>query len=861
MGLDTYRQKRRFDRTPEPAGRLGRTAGALQFVVQKHAARRLHYDFRLELNGVLLSWAVPKGPSYDPGEKRLAVHVEDHPLEYGDFEGVIPQREYGGGTVVLWDRGVWVPKGDPSEQYEKGRLKFELAGEKLIGGWTLVRMGRQNAGEKENWLLIKERDGTERSPTEADIVETRPESVATGRTLEEIASQKDRVWRSKETVTVIPKGLPAAKKARLPAKTAVKAQLATLVDAVPEGDDWLHEIKFDGYRLLCRLEKGEAALVTRNGKDWTERFAPLARAATSLAANAALLDGEAVALNDSGRSDFQLLQNALGGGASPLVYYAFDLLHLEGHDLRSVGLLERKQLLRELLERSGVAGGTLRYSDHVVGNGPAFFGQACELQLEGVISKRTDAPYIEARSRTWLKTKCTREQEFVIVGYTDPKGSRTGFGALAVGYHDAEGELRYAGKVGTGYDEATLKALLRRLKKLEREEAPVVNPPRGGEARGLHWVEPTLVAQVAFTEWTQDDILRHPVFKGLREDKAPSEVIREARTPHRRAEQQAAAESNSPPAPGQQAGPEVSPEELTALLKDLPAIRLTNPQRVLFPADGITKQDLAGYYALVARWMLPLVRDRALTLVRCPEGIDGPCFYQKHVGEAVPKSIKRVPVEEARKTGIYLYVDSVEALVSLVQIGVLEIHFWGSRIDKIEKPDLLVLDLDPDPAVSWSRVVEAALELRDRLAELGLQSFAKTTGGKGLHVVVPLTRRTDWEDAKEFARALAEERVRLHPRSYTAAVSKAKRKGKIYIDYLRNARGSTAIAPYSTRARPGAPVATPIAWDELSTQLDPGALTVRTLPSRLLSLRRDPWSEYATVRQSITAAARKAVGM
>ncbi len=853
MPLDTYRRKRSFEETPEPAGTVRRSAVGRLFVVQKHAASHLHYDFRLELDGVLVSWAVPKGPSYDPSERRLAVHVEDHPLDYADFEGVIPKGQYGGGTVMLWDRGEWTVQDEAQKGLAKGQLKFFLDGEKLRGGWTLVRMGgRSNEDGKENWLLIKERDGTERDASAPDVTEEESaRSVASGRTMDEIARDRDRVWHSPEA-GVDEERLEELPERRLPAVGSLKAELATLVDEPPSGDAWLHEIKFDGYRLFGVLSGGNVKLVTRGGKDWTERFPDTEAAVRELPAHDAVLDGEVVVLDESGVSDFQRLQNALDRPGSGLIYYVFDLLHLDGRDVSSLPLEERKALLEELVgSASGTAAGRIRYSDHVRGNGEAFYREACEHGLEGIVSKRADRAYSGGRGRDWLKTKCLLEQEFVIVGYTDPSGSRTGLGALLVGYQ-AEGGLTLAGKVGTGFDERTLRELTGRLEPMRRKTAPVVNPPRGAAARGVHWVRPELLAQVAFTEWTKDGSLRHPSFKGLREDKSPSEVVREE---PQDPEDAAVAGQEEP----------VNEDEATShfTIPDLSGVRvrLTSPDRVLYREQGLTKGELAAYYALVSERMLPFLADRPLTLVRCPAGTEGDCFYQKHAAESVPEAVKRIPIQEQRKTAEYLYVDSVEGLVSLVQIGVLEIHAWGARIDRLERPDLLVMDLDPGPNVQWSAVVEAAVALRDRLEGLGLRTFPKSTGGKGVHVVAPLVRRSDWDELKGFARALAAEMAGRWPDRYTDTASKAEREGRIYVDYLRNARGATAILPYSTRARDGAPVAVPITWRELEASDEPIRYTVRSLPDRLRRLRRDPWEGYGSVRQSITVGMKKELGV
>ncbi len=887
MPLDEYRSRRDFERTsepegePEPEGAEGGDPGSGPgFVVQKHAATRLHYDFRLEAEGVLKSWAVPKGPSLDPADKRLAVQVEDHPLDYGSFEGVIPEGQYGGGAVLLWDRGVWEPRGDPLEGLREGKLSFGLRGEKLSGSWKLVRM-RGEAGEGgRNWLLIKEDDGAARPGEGEALVEGRPESVRTGRLLDEIAEDRDRVWDSREGEveqgTEPAEGeraagedasgrdgageaapptreellrLPGAREAPLPERPS--PQLATRVDAPPAGPDWLHEIKFDGYRLLARAEEGRVRLLTRNGKDWTPRFSEVRDAvAERVGETDALLDGEAVVLRPDGTTSFQALQESLGDGPDhPRVFYVFDLLHWDGVDLGAVPLHHRKEALAALT--GGATSGTLRYSDHVEGQGPDFLQNACRLALEGVISKRRDAPYREGRGRDWLKAKCVERQEFVVVGWTEPSGARHGFGALLVAVHDGEGRLTAAGKVGTGFTDRDLTRLSERLRELEVEKPPIADPPGGSAARGLHWVRPELVVEVEFTEWTRDGSLRHPSFQGVREDREPEEVVMEEAAPEEDVVDTEATET------ARTAERDAGGSESEVL-----GVRLSSPDRILWPGQGVTKLQLARYYEEVAEWMLPHVRDRPLSLVRCPKGTSEPCFFQKHPDEALPDVVGRVTIPEKEdEEGVYVYVDRPEALIALVQVGTLEIHTWGSREDRVERPDRMVVDLDPGPGVPWPRIVEAAHEVRDRLLELGLTSFPKTTGGKGLHVEVPLVRRHEWDDVKEFARGLAEAMASERSDRYTATSSKAKRKGKIYVDYLRNGRGATYIAPYSTRAREGAPVAVPLRWDEVVTGLRPDRYRTDTLSRRLRALPEDPWAEEEGLRQSITRDAREALGV
>ncbi len=837
--MRSYRKKRDFRSTSEPSGRERRRSGR-GFVVQKHDASRLHYDFRLELGGVLKSWAVPKGPSLRPSQRRLAVQVEDHPVEYGGFEGVIPEGEYGGGAVLVWDRGEWIPDGDPAAAYRKGKLKFRLEGEKLRGRWTLVRMRSADDG-RDNWLLIKEKDDQARTGRSRDILEERPESVLSGRSLQGVARERDRVWSSgRGEAEVFPASTPGAREAGLPATLA--PQLATLVAEPPSGKGWLHEVKLDGYRLVARLEKGRATLLTRRGKDWSSRFPAVREAVAALPAGRALLDGEVVVFRPDGKTDFQRLQNWLQRSAvgNDLVYVAFDLLHLNGYDLRKAPLEERKRLLRRLLAASDRP--ALRYGDHLDTDGKKVYRRACELGLEGIVSKRRDRPYLSRRSRDWLKVKCARAQEFVIGGFTDPKGKRTGFGALLLGIHQ-QGELRYAGRVGTGFSEQTLQLLSAELERLERKRTPFAGGLTRAEARGVHWVTPKLVAEVEFSEWTDENRLRHPTFKGVRRDKEPAEIVRE----------QAGVLPESGRTREEKNGMKSTSES------SLAGVRLSNPGRVLYPEQGVTKRELAEFYLGLAEYILPHLANRPLTLVRCPRGRGRECFFQKHADKSFGDAVKRVSIEESDGSGRYLYVNSIEGVVSLVQLGVLEFHTWGCRIDRVERPDRVIFDLDPDPSLPRERVVEAARVLHQHLAELGLKAFLKATGGKGLHLVAPLDRRHGWDEVKEFARAVAGQLAEAAPERFTEVASKREREGKVYVDYLRNGRGATAVAAYSTRARENAPVAVPLAWDELSASVVGGRYTVSNLKRRLAGLGRDPWQGYGRVRQSITQEMKRAV--
>lgn len=854
MGLRDYYEKRDFKKTPEPRGKVkGTNLDGRSFVVQKHAASHLHYDFRLELDGVLLSWAVPKGPSLDPSTKRLAMRTEDHPLEYASFEGTIPKGEYGGGTVLVWDRGTWEPEGDPRQALARGRLKFRLNGQKLGGVWNLVRTRARDKGDARSWLLFKSRD--ERAAHDGDaVVEALPQSVLSGRTLDEVARAPDRVWHSNRSDSngqhkPNPAALKGAKAGRLPAK--VSPVLATLVERPPVGDGFLHEIKLDGYRLLCKLAKGKVTLLTRNGQDWTRKLPELERTLAELPIDRAVFDGELVVLDEHGKSDFQRLQNALGTDTSDVLLYLFDLIYLDGYDLGGVPLELRKQSLLELLRWAGALEGRIRYSDHVVGNGEAFYAGACELGLEGIVSKQRTSRYQPGRSKVWLKSKCQSRQEFVIIGYTEPSGSRSHFGALLLAVHDERGRLSYSGKVGTGFTARSLAELAKKLRPLERRDPPLDDPPRGAEARRAHWVTPRLVAEVEFTGFTEDGRLRHPSFRGLREDKPTRDVSLETAAP--------ADDAPAKRAPAKRAPKKRAPVE-NDVFSGPSQVRLTNPDRVLYPEVGITKRDLAEYYVRVAERMLPHVRNRPLTLVRCPQGRAKQCFYQKHALAGMPKAIRPIPIEEKGKTAQYTAIDDLAGLVSLVQFGTLEVHIWGAHADLPERPDLLVFDLDPDTGLAWSRVVEAALLVRHHLQALGLESYVKTTGGKGLHVVLPIVRRSDWDEVHAFCQAVANTIVEEQPNAYVSTMSKAKRKNKVFIDHFRNARGATAIAPYSSRARPGAPVAVPVEWSALET-LRPQTLTVTRVPEHLQAEKRDPWQGFFELKQSITKKMKRSVGL
>jgi bifunctional non-homologous end joining protein LigD len=881
MALELYRKKRNFDITPEPKGKaVKRKSTELSYVIQKHRASHMHYDFRLELNGVLLSWAVPKGPSLDPAHKRLAMQTEDHPIEYGGFEGTIPPKQYGAGTVMLWDRGTWIPKGDPETDYRKGRLKFELTGEKLHGGWMLVRSsGSKYGSDKPSWLLIKENDEYAR-PGEPLVTDELPDSVASGRSLEEIAADPDRVWHSNKSVAENVKSGAVRKKKPQFDLTALKgaikktmpdfiaAELATLVKEPPLGAEWVHEMKLDGYRMLCKVEGGSAQMISRNAKEWTGTFQLIERCAARLPVDTAWLDGEVVVMEPDGRTSFQALQNALTGDhTAKLYYFLFDLPYLNGYDLRQVPLLERKRVLQALLEG---APATLRFSDHILGSGTEVYKQACDLKLEGIISKRAQSIYQSGRCRDWLKIKCSQRQEMVIGGYTDPEGSRVGFGALLLGVYEPDGKLRYSGKVGTGFNDETLRTLYKKLRPLEVKEPAFSNPPRGYEAKGAHWVKPDLVGEVAFTEWTNEGTLRHPSFQGLREDKKPREVVRERpreteeitdnpgkdEKPIRAKKSSKAAAPKSPPLTKKA---EKGAERETSG-DTVAGIKISNPSKLLYPEDGITKLDAGKYYEAVAEWILPHLENRPLTLVRCPNGWEKSCFFQKHPDDKVSNVIERVTVQESKGATLYMMANNTMALIALLQMGAIELHPFGSRAPKLGCPDVIVFDFDPADDVPWSELVDAVKLLKTLLEELGFRAFIKTTGGKGLHVVLPIRPTLGWDDIKAFTKAIAELMVQSFPERFIATMTKSKRHGKIFVDYLRNAEGATAIAPYSLRARAHAPVATPISWEELESDIRREHFNLRNVPERLANMKTDPWADFFDVKQSVTKALMKKVG-
>jgi bifunctional non-homologous end joining protein LigD len=783
LDIDTYNRKRDFSKTKEPRGRKLRGKGD-SFVVQKHDASRLHWDFRLEMDGVLKSWAVPKGPSLNPSEKRLAMRTEDHPLDYGGFEGTIPAGEYGGGTVMLWDRGRWIPdpRKDPRKTIEEGHLHFTLEGERMKGEWVLFRLSPRPGEKGQPWMLKKVTDDYA-DPDDGDaLVDNCVTSVTTGRTMAEIAAGED-VWRSNRGGQ---KGGRARKKASKAPPPFQEPQLATLVDEVPTGNSWIHEYKYDGYRLLLAVGDGVATAWTRNGKDWSDKFKALVKAAAKLPAGC-LLDGEAVALDEAGRPSFQLLQSTLKEqkGAN-LVFYAFDLLVDRGEDIKHLPNIERKERLAALLE---AVSPPILYGDHIVGRGEAMFKAMCEQGGEGIISKKASAPYKGTRSRNWLKIKCIQRQEFVIVGWSE-SDKRLGFRSLLLAAKD-KGKLTYVGKVGTGFSGKLIQDLMDRMRPLEVAKAPVEVPR--ADRKGAHYIKPELVAEIAYSEFTDDGVLRHPSFIGLREDKPASQVVREK--------------------PAHLGKSEKTAERPTA---ESFGIKISNPDRVIYPEDGLTKAELADYYAAVEPLIMVDAARRPMTLIRCPQGRAKKCFFQKHDNGTFGEDVKHVPIRE--KDGSvqdYLYFDDIKGLLACVQMGTVEFHGWGSKVDRLEHPDRLVFDLDPDVGLDFDKVKAAAVRLRALLQDLGLKSFPLLSGGKGIHVVVPLDASKDWPTVKSFADRFSRAIAEAEPETFTANIRKVQRKGRIFLDWLRNQRGATAVMPYSARAREGAPVSAPIAWEEL----------------------------------------------
>lgn len=821
--LRAYRAKREFTRTPEPAGGLADGDGN-RFVVHKHHATADHYDLRLQVGDVLKSWAVPRGPSLNPADKRLAVETEDHPLEYIDFEGVIPEGEYGGGPMIVWDTGTWAPMDDVDKSLRTGAFKFRLAGEKLNGGWMLTRL-KPKPGEdqnKKNWLLFKERDLA--ADTALDILAARPESVKTGRRIEELVAPPKPSAKPAKPVALKPAALPGAVKAAAPAR--IEPQLATQIAKPPGGDDpgdrtgevWLHEIKFDGYRTMAHVADGEVKLITRGGIDWTKRYGDLPHAFAKLPCSDAIIDGEIMVLDAKGISRFALLQDALAAGAgNKLHFYAFDLLHLDGWDLRKAPLVRRKALLAQLLSGLG-ANSAIQFSDHVEGSGQGLYDQASELGLEGVVSKRATATYQSGRSKSWTKTKALQKGDFVIAGYTTSDAAE---GLAALGMAEfADGELHYRGKVGTGFDRDTAEDLLARLEPLTSGASAPEGVPRE-IMREMHWVKPLFSARIHYANRTADNALRHGVFRGLRDVGLSTPV---------------------------------APKRKRLIAEaDLATIWVTNPERRLFGKTGPTKLDIAVYYALVGDFMLPHILGRPVSLVRCPTGLPKDCFFQRHAFTGMPPSVVTFEATNSEgETKSYLSVEGAKGYLALAQFGVVEFHTWGTHRLSLDKPDQIVFDLDPGESIAWREVVEAAVHIRSELEALGLVPFAKTSGGSGIHITVPVTQKQNWKKLHQATSAISTRLAASAPDTFTTTMGKDNRKRRIFIDYHRNARGHTSAAPYSLRARTNLPASTPVSWSDLESIDAPQDLNYSSLPG-LLATSGDPWADIEDFARDLPA--------
>jgi bifunctional non-homologous end joining protein LigD len=956
--LERYRSMRDFNTTAEPSGagantntfamRKPTTSRGLPFVIQKHAASHLHYDFRLSWGGVLKSWAIAKGPSYNPQERRLAIEVEDHPLEYGGFEGIIPQGQYGGGTVMIWDQGSWWPQLG-SENVDAclraGHLKFEMNGSKMKGKWALIRMNHAAHGPKDKpqWLLIKEHDKYERGSGDQAITEERPNSSVTGRSIDQIAHAQDHVWNSNRSdpLESAPAPKAAAKKSAAPSKKPappatptidlsdlpherqpefISPQLAFEADSTPNTDDWIHELKLDGYRIQARKSSAHGnssahvQLLTRKGIDWTHRMPTIAKAVANLPVHDCTLDGEVVVLSTDGNSSFALLQASFQNAEThPLTYFVFDLLHIDGHDPRDLTLRERKELLAPILPPDN---DTIRLSEDIPGNGETVFRKACALHAEGIISKRADAPYRSTRSSDWLKSKCLHEQELVIAGFTLSSEGPDRVGALLLGYYPpvkrgpkTPRHLIYAGRTGTGFTQKARRDLLTQLVKLRVPESPFQRIPHDA-TRAVYWVRPTLVAQVRFATWTSDNLVRQAAFLGLREDKPATEVVRESASVAPQPKRSSASTKPTKPvkprtqathrtktlqhfalpatklksprsktsmpaksAPTKKSSPAKTVPAKPASVKSASAkptpsatanstpavraglreeLRLTHPDKILDPASGLTKQLLADYYAIAADRILPYIANRPLSLVRCPQGAGKPCFFQKHVNNYLPPGIKTIDIQDKTSSAPepYITLDTTEAIISLAQMNVLEIHPWGSTNEDLEHPDRLIFDLDPDADLPWLTVAAAAAEVRQRLRNLGLESFLKLTGGKGLHIVAPIQPTLTWTELKTAAHNFVLSMERQNPDLYLTKMTKSSRVGRIFLDYLRNQRGATAVAPYSPRARVGATISLPLPWTALTRDVHP-VLSVYDVAANHAKLRADPWKNLLTTHQQL----------
>jgi bifunctional non-homologous end joining protein LigD len=819
--LEEYNKKRDKKKTTEPEGSIQESAEQLRFVVQHHDARRDHYDLRLEWEGVLLSWAVPKGPSYNPQDKRLAVEVEDHPLDYRNFEGTIPKKEYGGGVVMLWDEGTWEPRVDVDKGLTEGALKFILKGKRLRGKWALVRL-KSDESDKKNWLLIKEKDRHARDEEGISEYET---SIRTDRTMKEIEEGKEM----------------DSDNSRIPfEKTGV--QLAKLADRVPTGKEWLYELKYDGYRILAYLDGNGVRLMTRNGQDYTAKFKRIADALLDWSRGKTMvLDGEVVVLDKAGKTDFQALQGFVKSPkGQQLTYILFDLLAFSGKDLRREALIDRKGKLESLMAEGHPS---LHYSHHTDGEGRDIFVAACQAEREGIICKKGKSMYSGTRNGDWLKVKCENRQEFVIGGYTLTDKKKSGVSALLLGVYEGK-DLVYAGRAGTGFTQKTMRELEKKFDKIQRKTPPFKEAPAKRNDETITWLSPKLVAEIRFAEWTDENQLRQASYKGLRPDKDPKDVNREG-TAGQSETAVKKVESIIPDEKNNNTKEQKAPRKSITVNK----IRLTSPDKEMFEGTGITKEDVIRYYLAVADRMMPFVGNRILSFVRCPHGIPGECFYQKHLTKEI-KGFRRIPIKEKKgDKEDYFYMVNRDGLISSVQMGTLEFHIWGSQVDHLETPDMMVFDLDPEEGMKLERVREGVRDMKKVLDELSLKSFLKTSGGKGYHVVIPLEPSAGWSAVKEFAKLTATAMEERWPDRYTSNMRKEKRKGKIFIDWVRNGRSATSIAPYSVRARKGAPVSMPISWDELD-MVDPNEIDIEAAIQKIEN--DDPWENFYRTKQKLS---------